>query len=86
MDDTTDSAENKECKEPEEGNGKPPASISTEELETELFNEIQYASSACDGDMEAYAEVDEDLSSVEDYEDDDERKCSVLRILATMRS
>lgn len=86
MDDTIGPAENEECKGPEDGNGKPPASISTEELEAELFNEIQYTSSACNGDMDAYTEVDENFSGEQDYEDDDERRCSVLRILATMLS
>jgi hypothetical protein len=86
MDDTIDPAENEECKGPEDVNGKPPVGMSTEELETKLFNKIQYTSSACDGDTDACAEVDEDFSGEEDYEDDDERNCSVLRVLATMRS
>jgi hypothetical protein len=86
MDDTIGPAENEECKGPEDGNGKPPAGIGTEELEAALFNEIQYTSSACDGDTDAYTEVDENFSGEEDYEDDDERRCSVLRVLETMRS
>jgi hypothetical protein len=80
MDDTIDPAENEECKGPEDSNDKPPAWISTEEFEKALFNKIQYTSFACAGDTDAYAEVDEDFS-----EDDDERRCSVLRVLATMR-
>jgi hypothetical protein len=86
MDDTIDPREQEECNGPEARNGNPLAWMSTEELEAELFNEIQSTSSACDGDMDAYAEFDEDFSGEEDYEDDDERRCSVLRVLATMRA
>ena len=86
MDDTIDPDEQKEFKDPETGNDNPPAWISTDELEKELFNAIvEDTSSARDGDSEAYAEFDEDFSGEEDYEDEDDRRRSALRLLATMR-
>jgi hypothetical protein len=86
MDDTIDPREQEECNGPEARSDDPLSCLSTDELEKDLFNEIQFTSSACDGDMEACAEIDEDLGGEQDCEDDDERRCSVLRVLATMRS
>ena len=83
--DTMDLGEQGECKSPKQGIDKPPAWMSTEQLETELFNGIQDTSSVRDGDMEAYADFDEDLDVEEEYEDEDERRRSTLRALSTVR-
>ena len=85
MVDTIDPDERDECKGPKAGNFNPLDSMSNEKLEAELFNAIQYTSSACDGDSETYPEIDDDLGGEEEYEDEDERRRSTLRVLATMR-
>jgi hypothetical protein len=86
MDDTIDRGEQGEFKGSQVENDNPPDWISTDRLETELFNAIvEDTSSARDGDSENGAEIEEDLGGDEEYEDDDERRRSALRVLATMR-
>jgi hypothetical protein len=82
MDDTIDPDEQEGLKRPEVGKRNNPADwICEDEL---LFNVIQDTSSACDGERDTYAEVDEDFCGEEDWEDEDEHRRSTVRALATM--
>ena len=82
MDDTIGPDGQGEFKGSEAGNYNPYDWISADEL---LFNAIQNTSSACDGESDAYAEINEDFSGEEEYEDEDEHRLSTVRVLATMR-
>ncbi|MGB7548578.1 MAG: hypothetical protein WBM14_12575 [Terracidiphilus sp.] len=62
----------------------PPDWISTDQLETELWNAIMEDSSgSCDED-EVFEEIDDSLDD-DDYEDEAEQRRSTLRLLSMMR-
>jgi len=84
MDDTIDPDEQGEFKGREAGNDNPSDWITTDRLETELFNAIvEDTTCARGGNSEDYAESEEDFGGEEEYEDEDERRRSALRVLAT---
>ncbi len=80
MNDTIDPDQQEEFKPSKVGNHNPAEWIGEDEL---LFNAIQCTSSACDGEGETHAEVDEAFCGEQDYEDEDEHKRSTRRALAT---